>query len=89
MHLAEPLAEEAKAGKFGFPVKNTIGGTPQPNDWSGDYVQFFREKRLGHQLRLARDGTLSSLGKQLMDNLDSYFEGELISTTPDGNQAWP
>mmetsp|Transcript_28447 Transcript_28447/g.111528 ORF Transcript_28447/g.111528 Transcript_28447/m.111528 type:complete len:311 (-) Transcript_28447:225-1157(-) len=75
MHLAEPLAEEAKAGKFGFPVKNTIGGTPQPNDWSGDYVQFFREKRLGHQLRLARDGTLSSLGKQLMDNLDSYFEG--------------
>ena len=31
MHLAEPLADEAKAGRFGFNVDNTIGATPQPN----------------------------------------------------------
>ncbi len=27
MHLAEPTCQEAKEGKFGFPVDNTIGGT--------------------------------------------------------------
>ena len=31
MHAAEPLAPEAKDGKFGFAVDNTIGDTPQPN----------------------------------------------------------
>ena len=31
MHLAEPLDAEAKSGRFGFRVDNTIGGTPQPN----------------------------------------------------------
>ena len=31
MHLAEPLDREAKAGRFGFKVDNTIGSTPQPN----------------------------------------------------------
>ena len=34
MHLAEPEQAEAKAGKFGFDVDNTIGGTPQKNTWT-------------------------------------------------------
>ena len=40
MHLAEPLAPEARAGKFGFDVPNTIGGTAQPNAWCDDWVTF-------------------------------------------------
>mmetsp|Transcript_3873 Transcript_3873/g.11569 ORF Transcript_3873/g.11569 Transcript_3873/m.11569 type:complete len:360 (-) Transcript_3873:259-1338(-) len=75
MHLSEPAAPEARDGKFGFVVNNTIGGTPQPNEWTEDYVEFFREKRLRYQFRLARDSTLSSLGDKLMNNLESYFEG--------------
>lgn len=78
MHLAEPMAPEAQDGKFGFVVNNTIGGTPQPNEWMDNYVDFFREKRLGHQLRLARDSTLSSLGKKLMEKLPTYFEGQKL-----------
>jgi gamma-glutamylcysteine synthetase len=34
-------------------VDNTIGGTPQPNGWEDDWVNFFREKRLRHMLKLA------------------------------------
>ena len=61
MHLAEPLAEEARAGRFGFDVDNTIGDTPQPNTWTEGagtdaWVQFFREKRIGHQAPLSRAG---------------------------------
>ena len=51
MHLATPAAAEAKEGKFGFGCRNTIGGTPQPNAWCDDWVEFFREQRIGHQLR--------------------------------------
>ena len=45
MHLAEPLHREAREGMFGFVVDNTIGGTPQPNPWTKDWVEFFREHR--------------------------------------------
>lgn len=43
---------DAKAGKFGFAVDNTIGATPQPNGWMDDWVDFYRERRLRHQLQL-------------------------------------
>ena len=55
MHLAEPAAKEAKAGAFGFDVPNTIGGTAQPNAWSDDWVAFYREQRIGHQVKLRKD----------------------------------
>lgn len=29
----------AAAGKFGFPVDNTIGATPQPNGWMDNWVR--------------------------------------------------
>jgi fructosamine-3-kinase len=45
--------EKAAAGYFGFPVDNTIGSTPQPNPWTKDWIEFFREHRLRHMLRLA------------------------------------
>ena len=51
LHLAAPLAAEAQEGKFGFAVDNTIGATPQPNPWTADWVEFFREHRIGHQVR--------------------------------------
>lgn len=66
--------ENAKAGKFGFAVDNTIGGTPQPNGWMDNWVDFFRERRLLHQLRLAGDPKLNELGRRLADNLDKFFE---------------
>lgn len=75
MHLAEPSDPNAAAGKFGFAVDNTIGGTPQPNGWDSDWITFFREKRLRHQLKLANDSTLNRLGEKLCAGMHKFFEG--------------
>ena len=67
--------DSAKAGKFGFPVDNTIGGTPQENGWMDDWVTFFRERRLKPQLARTKDARLQQMGKKLCDNLGTFFEG--------------
>jgi fructosamine-3-kinase len=38
---------------FGWHQPNTIGATPQPNPWTGTWLEFYREHRLRHQFRLA------------------------------------
>ena len=67
--------ENAKAGKFGFAVDNTIGGTPQENGWMNEWVAFFRERRLKPQLARTNDAQLQQMGQRLMDGLDQFFEG--------------
>lgn len=74
MHLAEPLMPEAKAGMFGFSMDNTIGSTPQPNGWMSDWVEFFRERRLRHQVLLTNDSELIDKGNRLCLKLDGLFE---------------
>src|SRR5271169_2914047 len=41
------------APEYGFVLDNTIGSTPQPNGWNEEWIAFWRERRLGFQLRLA------------------------------------
>jgi fructosamine-3-kinase len=64
---------------FGWKRENTIGATPQTNMLSSDWLQFWREHRLGYQLELARanghNGTLQALGEQLMAHLHAFFSG--------------
>jgi protein-ribulosamine 3-kinase len=74
MHLADPLALEAKEGKFGFTIDNTIGETLQPNGWMDNWVDFFRERRLRHQLLLTGDSDLIRRGNKLCEKLDTYFK---------------
>ncbi|KIZ07941.1 hypothetical protein MNEG_0014 [Monoraphidium neglectum] len=73
MHLAEPTDPNAKAGKFGFAVDNTIGATPQPNEWMDDWVEFYRERRLRHQLDLLGDARMKALAQPVLDNLGFWF----------------
>ena len=42
------------AERFGWQRDNTIGATHQPNAWRADWIDFWREQRLGFQLRLAQ-----------------------------------
>ena len=82
MHLAEATDEAGNADKaFGFPVDNTIGGTPQPNPWtkpnSGtqEWIEFFRDHRIGHQLDLAGDSYCNNLWeKDIAPRLHLLFE---------------
>ncbi|MDD5300583.1 MAG: fructosamine kinase family protein [Gallionella sp.] len=64
---------------FGFAQDNFIGTTPQSNAWTDDWVTFWREQRLGFQLRLAErngyGGKLQTLGEKLLDALPAFFSG--------------
>ncbi len=80
-HAAELLAalHDHTADRFGFHRDTVIGGLPQPNDWSGEWIPFFRDRRLLH---MARDchaaGRLSDamLGRleRLADRLETLLE---------------
>jgi fructosamine-3-kinase len=65
--------------RFGFECDNTIGSTPQINEFSDDWIDFWRRHRLGYQLKLARKNgyelRLVDSGNRLAENLDSLFVG--------------
>ena len=63
---------------FGFSSDNYIGRTPQPNPCSGNWIDFFREHRLGFQLDLAISNGFQFLredGRRLVSALDELFVG--------------
>jgi fructosamine-3-kinase len=75
------LAELHRAtdARFGFDSDNFCGATPQPNPRKDQWVDFYREARLRHQLRLAASaGRLSaserSRVERLADRLDAWIE---------------
>ncbi len=65
--------------RFGFAQDNFIGISPQPNTWKDDWLEFWREQRLEHQLRLAAQngygGELQQQGERLMAALPDLFVG--------------
>ena len=74
-YFGEQLAElhRTTRDQFGWHRDNTIGLTPQINTRSDDWVQFFREHRLGFQLTLAMQngfaGDLKDRGERLLKRL--------------------
>jgi fructosamine-3-kinase len=79
--LGEQLAglHRTTAARFGWHRDNTIGATPQHNDWTADWVQFFALQRLGFQLELAgrsgHGGRWLERGDQLCERLGAFFAG--------------
>jgi fructosamine-3-kinase len=68
------LQPSTPPGEFGWNQNNTIGSTPQINNWTSDWAEFFAEYRLGYQFQLARrrgghfpqqDRLLAAIGKLL------------------------
>ena len=78
--LGQQLAELHRHTKkqCGWHRDNTIGLTPQRNDQSPDWIEFFRKHRLKFQLELAAangfGGELTELGAQLCKQLDRLFD---------------
>jgi fructosamine-3-kinase len=64
--------------RFGWFRNNTIGATLQVNTESGDWIGFWRERRLQFQLKLAAShghgGRLQSQGERLLDVFPRLFE---------------
>lgn len=79
--LHRETAHGGDGGRAGFPHDNYLGGTPQPNAWTADWVEFFRVHRLGHQLELARKNghataDLNRLGDRMLDRLDELLDAD-------------
>ncbi|WP_340122548.1 fructosamine kinase family protein [Methylobacter svalbardensis] len=79
--LGQQLAQlhRQKQAYFGWHRDNTIGTTLQVNGRYDDWLSFWQEQRLGHQLALAADqgygGRLQTLGEKLCMNLKPFFSG--------------
>lgn len=72
------MHQQSTGSEFGFANDNFIGGTVQRNEWDSDWIRFWREKRLGFQLRLAQEKGVSCsrllrLGEFLLDHLDEWI----------------
>jgi len=65
------------AAQFGWRRDNTIGATPQINTWNDAWVDFWHERRLGFQLRLAAEhgagNRLQREGEKLLERLPRFF----------------
>ena len=81
VQLGQQLAalHRTRTAQFGFDHDNHIGSTPQHNAWRDDWITFWRDQRLGFQLKLAArkgfGGTLQHQGERLMAQLHGLFEG--------------
>jgi protein-ribulosamine 3-kinase len=79
--LGRTLAQlhiSTKADSYGFEVDKYLGISLQPNTWSGRWLEFWRDQRLGWQLDLfsrktAADDNLLKLGDRLMVKLDDLL----------------
>ncbi len=77
--LGEQLAQMHRCSQkqFGWRRDNYLGSSPQPNDYRANWLDFWREQRLGFQLQLAaRHGfgeALQSQGERLLQKLDAFF----------------
>jgi fructosamine-3-kinase len=77
--LGEQLARQHRSTRpaFGWNRDNTIGSTPQLNEWQDDWVTFFRDRRLRYQLNLAAangfGGRLQQRGEVLLNRVGEFF----------------
>lgn len=61
---------------FGWPRNNTIGSTPQINDWTPNWSEFWIKHRIGYQLRLAqRKGGRFEQGERLLERIPQLLSG--------------
>ena len=65
--------------RFGWWRDNTIGATPQVNEQAADWFDFWRRRRLGFQLQLARQRgagrSLLDKGERLLADFEGLFAG--------------
>lgn len=79
--LGEQLAAQhaVTAERFGFADDNLIGRTRQPNGWLDAWAEFFRERRLRHQLALAIQNGFAELleqpGARLLEAVHALLSG--------------
>lgn len=80
--LAE-LHRRTTRDTFGFSHSNYLGSTVQRNDWCSNWIDFWRDYRLGFQLELARqNGFATADFNRLADRIMHRLDGFLTSDEP-------
>ncbi|NJR21995.1 MAG: fructosamine kinase family protein [Richelia sp. CSU_2_1] len=65
-----------KEADFGWDINNTIGSTPQINNWTEDWAEFWAEHRIGYQLKLGkRRGGNFPRSENLLTAIPKLLEG--------------
>ncbi len=86
------LQHRVVSERFGWQRDNYIGLTRQPNDWSGDWITFLGDQRLGHQLRLAVENAipfpLRESIEQLLSRLSEFFFDEAVAASLLHGDLW-
>ena len=84
VQLGERLAamHRVTQPRFGWDIDNTIGSTHQPNPWTDDWLEFWRDHRLGYQLELAArngyGGALQSIGEKVLAGMPALFDNHKV-----------
>ena len=91
LHAVGPPA--GRAGCFGFDEETLIGALPQPNPWTGSWLEFFRDQRLlgmareaGRAGRLDGD-TLRRVGR-LAERLDRWIDDDASEPSLVHGDVW-
>lgn len=75
--LAAMHRKLADDNRFGWHRDNTIGSTPQLNTLASNWLEFWRDRRLGYQLQLAAQkgagSRLRDRGEALLDEFPTLF----------------
>jgi len=84
----------ATHAQFGFAHDNFCGATPQPNPWTARWIDFYRDARLGHQLRLASRAHLVSSPEaaevaRLLDRLETWIGEPATGPSLIHGDLWP
>lgn len=75
--------------RFGWHRDNTIGATPQVNGWCGDWLTFWRDRRLSYQIELARrNGLTLASAEALLDGMECLFENYDPEPSPCHGDLW-
>lgn len=73
------LHQQAVQPAFGWDQDTYLGTSLQPNTWQHNWIDFFSQQRLGHQLQQAKtqlgDSELNELGEHLVSNIAQFFSG--------------
>ena len=80
------------ADSYGWRIDNTIGSTPQPNTQTDDWIDFWRQQRLGFQLETAAQngygGELQRLGERLLAGMPALFVNHNVTASMLHGDLW-
>ena len=76
LHQWTPPKNYPASNQFGWEINNTIGSTPQINNWTENWAEFWQKHRIGYQLKLAKTrGAEFRFASELLEAIPEILAG--------------